>query len=471
MICLVNLVAAALAVTGVAGADFNILQHLGGNAQWLPGPEVTDISSDIPVGCTVDLAAFFSRHGSRYPDPGAYNEWSDLHKRLQAAQDLNFTDAKLDFLKTWKPVLSHPERQISQLSPTGYKELHDMGATWRLRYPDLYEYNTPFTMWSNWYKSGPRVRDSARLFAQGFLGPNATALTTIYALNSSDPLSWMNSLATSDLCKAYADEGGSPYKDEWDAIYLPPIRSRLNAFIHGGFNFTQWDVSIIPYLCGFETQITGRRSPFCELFTEDEILQYEYAQDLRYWYGNGLGSDIEKYQMVPVVEMVVQRFIDGPNASYKTGNSTFVPPNIMAAFSNDGQINQIIAALGVFDTQEQLPANRTLPNRTFRASRLVPMRGTVAFERLSCAAGTTNATSQSYMRIRLNDVVYPVAKCTSGPGSSCPLAQYHAIIKSKLAEAGSFTKLCNTTDPSYSSEPRATFFMDNTLSYATVVKP
>jgi hypothetical protein len=443
------------------------------------GPDVTGISSDVPAGCQVDLAAFFSRHGSRYPDNGAYNEWIDLYKRIQAAGPFNVTDKKLDFLKTWKPVLSHPERQIAQISPTGYKELHDMGSTWRLRYPDLYEYNTPFTMWANWYKSSPRVRDSARLFAQGFVGPNSTDLTTIYALNSSDPASWMNSLATSDLCKAYNDEGGSPYKDEWDAIYLPPIRSRLNAKIQGSFIFTQGDVSIIPYLCGFETQITGRRSPFCELFTENEVLQYEYAQDLRYWYGNGLGSDIEKHQMLPVVEMVAQRFVDGPNATYKTGNVTFVPPKIMAAFSNDGQINQIIAALGVFDDEPQLPGNATVPNRKFRASRLVPMRGTVAFERLSCSARSSHSTGgytkdagrPAYMRIRLNEVVYPVVGCRDGPGSSCPLGRYQSIVQDKLRDAGSFTKLCNVTNPAFSSEPSATFFMDNTLSYATVVKP
>lgn len=394
------------------------------------GPEVTGISSDIPSDCHVDLAAFFSRHGSRYPDPGAYAEWTSLHERLQAAP-LDVTDAKLVFLKTWKPVLTHPERQIAQLSPTGYRELHEMGTQWRLRYPTLYEYNTPFTMWANWYKSSPRVRDSARLFAQGFLGPNATELATIYALNSSDPRSWMNSLATSDLCSAYEDESGSPYKDEWEAIYLPPVRARLNAKIHGGFNFTQKEVSIIPYLCGFETQTTGRPSPFCDIFSEDEILQYEYAQDLRYWYGNGLGSDIEKYQMLPVVDMLVRRFMDGPEARYENGNSTFTPPRIMASFSNDGQINQIIAALGVFDNEPQLLGNMTLPNRLFRSSRLVLKRGTVAFERLSCSSNSNEtshayaqdrSSDQKYMRIRLNEVVYPVAECTSGPGSSCPLA-------------------------------------------------
>lgn len=443
------------------------------------GPEVTGISSDVPGGCRVDQAAFFSRHGSRYPDSGAYKEWQDLHTHIQAAKPFQVSDKSLEFLQSWQPVLSSPEKQIGQLSTTGYKELHEMGSTWRLRYPDLYDYNTPFTMWSNWYNSGPRVRDSARLFAQGFVGPNATELTTLLALNASDPRSWMNSLGTSDLCKAYNDNGGSPYTDQWADIYLPPIQQRINALIQGGFNFTQKEVSIIPYLCGFETQITGKRSSFCDIFTEAEILQYEYAQDLRYWYGTGLGTDIEKYLMLPVVDMVVRRFLDGPKATYDVGNMTFAPPNVMAAFANDGQINQILAAIGVFDNQSPLPANMTLPDRTFRASRLVRMRGTVAFERLSCVSDTANSTSrytsnqpdpQAYMRLRLNDVVYPVVGCTGGPGSSCPLSQYHQIIQGKLDVAGNFSQICNSTDSSFTAQPKANFFMRNALPFANMVK-
>ena len=436
---------------------------------------MTGISSDVPAGCKVELAAFFSRHGSRYPDNGAYNQWKDLYDRIQAASNLTISDESLAFFKTWKPVLSDPSNQIGQISTTGYRELTSMGANWRLRYPDLYDYNTPFTMWANYYKSGPRVRDSARMFAHGFLGPNATDLGTIYALNASDPRSWGNSLATSDLCTAYNDDGGSPYTDVWANIYLPPIRARLNAGMHGDFNLTQSDISLIPYLCGFETQITGRRSPFCDVFTEEEVLQYEYAQDLRYWYGTGLGTDIEKYNMLPVLNGLVQRFVDGPNATYQTGNGTFVPPKIMASFSNDGQINQLVAALGIFDNEPQLPANRTLPDRKFRASRLVPMRGTVAFERLSCPAAssypTSNSTGQAYMRILLNEVVYPVVNCTSGPGSSCPLSQYQSIVENKVDAVGDFTKVCNTTDSSFTARPTATFFRDNTLPWQIVVKP
>jgi acid phosphatase len=434
----------------------------------LSGPEVTGISSDIPAGCTVDQAAFFSRHGSRYPDRGAYNEWTNLSSRINAAQ-FTVRDSKLAFLSTWKPVLTNPDQQIAQISTTGYKELYEMGGTYRLRYPNLYAYNTPLTLWANYYTSGPRVRDSARLFARGFLGPNATDLGSIYALNASAPASFMNSLAPSDLCPAYSDNGGGAQKDTWDAIYLPPIQKRLNKLIKGRFQFTQYDISIVPYLCGFETQITGSTSPWCGLLTEKEILQYEYSQDLRYWYGTGLGTDIEKYMMVPVLDGLVQRFVDGPNKTYRNSDgTTFVPPKILASFSNDGQMNQLVAALGVFDKELQLPANNIPKNRLFRASNFVSMRGTVTFERLSC---TNKKVKNVSIRVRLNDVVYPVAGCTSGPGKSCPLIQYQEIVKSKLKQAGDFKKICNVTNAAIPDRKIATFFTDVALPFATLVKP
>jgi acid phosphatase len=217
------------------------LQNIRYNANNASGPEVTGISSDIPSGCTVDQAAFFSRHGSRYPDRGAYNEWANLSSRIDAGQ-FTVRDSKLAFLLTWKPVLTNPDQQIAQISTTGYKELYDMGCTYRLRYPNLYAYNTPLTLWANYYTSGPRVRDSARLFARGFLGPNATDLGSIYALNGSASASFMNSLAPSDLCPAFSDNSGGAHKATWDAIYLPPIQKRLNKLITGSFQFTQSDV-------------------------------------------------------------------------------------------------------------------------------------------------------------------------------------------------------------------------------------
>lgn len=78
-------VAALAALAGIIAstdAKFDPLQHLGGNSPWFEGPNVFDISPDTPEGCIVDQAAFSSRHGSRYPDQGAYNGWLDLSAKV-----------------------------------------------------------------------------------------------------------------------------------------------------------------------------------------------------------------------------------------------------------------------------------------------------------------------------------------------------------------------------------------------------
>jgi hypothetical protein len=46
------------------------------------GPNIHGISSDVPEGCTVEQAAYVVRHGSRYPDGGAYQEWVALYNKV-----------------------------------------------------------------------------------------------------------------------------------------------------------------------------------------------------------------------------------------------------------------------------------------------------------------------------------------------------------------------------------------------------
>lgn len=118
------------------------------------------------------------------------------------------------------------------------------------------------------------------------MGPNST-YGDVYVIKSTDPKSIANSLAPSDSCPTYSDNGGGANLTAWNNLYLPAVTKRVNSHIHGNLNFTDSDVSIFPYLCGFETQITGRESPWCNIFNEDELRKYEYAQDLRYYYGSG----------------------------------------------------------------------------------------------------------------------------------------------------------------------------------------
>ncbi|KAK2731179.1 hypothetical protein FQN55_004904 [Onygenales sp. PD_40] len=452
--------------------DFDPLEHLGANSPWFAGPNVNHISSDIPAGCTVDQAAYIVRHGSRYPDAGAYEQWTELHEKIQSARFR--ARGSLKFIPDWDPVLSHPEQQIAQLSVTGYKELYDMGTTLRHRYPTFYTDNTPYFLWSNEFQ---RTIDSARLFARGYLGPNATTYGTVHAVNSTSPDSVGNSLATSDLCPNFADASGGDFAKKWDSIYLPPITKRLNRLLVGNLTLTDEDTSKFMYLCGFETQITGQRSPWCDVFSEREVMQYEYRQDLRYYYGTGPGAGKNMTVMYPVLQAVVGLLEDGPGmAAAKTpcedgdvdgGNECTTPlPPLIVAFTHDNQINELVSITGVFDELEPLSPKRMGRNSIYSSSRVNPMRGTVAFERLNCSSSTSSEPIN--IRIRLNDAVYPLPTCHSGPGHSCPLTKYAAYVREKVRSEevyGSFAAVCGLSE-SYgdgNGDGAATFFTDLTL--------
>ena len=111
----------------------------------------------------------------------------------------------------------------------------------------------------------------------------------------------------------------------------------------------------------------------------------------------------------------------------------------------------------------------TDPSRHFHATYMVNFLGNIAMERLNCVVnGSTltqqqhqgmfhqanvlggtlnvtlnNATNQTFVRIRANDAPIPLPGCTSGPGSTCPLDQFTAMVNGPLkAAAGDFVEKC-----------------------------
>ena len=368
----------------------------------------------------------------------------------------------------------------------------------------------------------------------------------------------------------------------WDAIYLPPVTARLNALLIGNLNFTTSDVSLFPYLCGFESHITGTLSPWCGTFSDAELANYEYRQTLRYYYGMGPGVDLASKMMLPFLNSLVGLLAQGPGVNGTLANGTsFTLPDIITAFLNDGQITELGAATGVWDDQSPLSGTEIPSDWKYIASHFVSMRGTVAFERLNCAAGSNSSTTtpvtptstscsifpttttaldchhdncyrqfaqstalvsafcanyttatstattglptfvtqcssipsaissacscvvpapvtpascgvsststltstsatatstssgnQTYIRIMLNDAVYPVPSCQNGPGKSCLMSDYVAYLGEKIEAAGNLHDRCNITNAASPTSPKgASFFTNLADSWLATVTP
>ncbi len=204
--------------------------------------------------------------------------------------------------------------------------------------------------------------------------------------------------------------------------------------ITGDLTFTTSDVSLFPYLCGFESQITGTLSPWCSTFTDAELEQYEYAQDLRYYFGIGPGVGLASKMMLPFVNRFVGILNQGPGVNGTFANGTeFTLPNILTAFINDGQITELGAATGVWDNTIPLSGTEIPAGYAYLASRFVSMRGTVAFERLNCAVSSPNSKREEEqggnpkVTIRLTTTVCPTPEPTAWTTNTVLVTKTHTI--------------------------------------------
>ena len=69
------------------------------------------------------------------------------------------------------------------------------------------------------------------------------------------------------------------------------------------------------------------------------------------------------------------------------------------------------------------------------------MHGRIIFELLSCKTDTQSSPGE-FVRLNINDGITAIPGCDSGPGKSCPLAEFAARTKKRGEEVGNFNKLC-----------------------------
>ncbi|KAJ5983413.1 phosphoglycerate mutase-like protein [Penicillium waksmanii] len=458
------------------------LQYSGGNSPYFAGPNVNGVSNETPEKCTVQQAAYVVRHGSRFPDTGSYNSWVALQEKIQIAVNGTGFNARgsLSFIEDWSPVLTNPTLQIAQESMTGWKEASDLGYQLRARYPDFYEDGSPFYVWANQYKNPineSRVVQTARAFVNGYLYEFADTYGTVISVNSTGSVNAIgNSLGPSDSCPTFAStsSGGNNVTD-FDDTWVPRALKRINSLVKGNLTFDETDILFFPYLCGYESQITGNLSPWCGVFTEDELRNYAYSQDLSYYYGVGPGADgPAPVLFLPFLESLTELLSKGPSQTgVDADGNPFTVPNLIMAFLNDNQIAEMTAAMGIFDEEAPLSSTRLPKNHLYNIAHWITMRGTVAFEVLNCSTGNKHGSStEPYIRVLFNDAVYPIASCHDGPGKSCLLSKYVSLLKKKSQKAGSFIEYCNVTGSNHpETVGGASFFTDLSLDFLTFVKP
>lgn len=289
-----------------------------------------------------------------------------------------------------------------------------------------------------WASDSNRVIETARHFALGFFGidysaTNAAILEVISEHHSlgADTLTPGRTCLNNKQDEREGQLKGYRLMGEYRRTYVGPIRKRL--LEQTGMSFTDEEIYSMQEMCGFETTVRGR-SDWCDVFTQDEFLSFEYARDILHYYRAGPGQKYAASMGWLWLNATTNLLLGGPSAG-----------SLFFSFVHDGDIAPMITALDIINDKEHLPISHIAHDRKWRKSQVAPMGGRIIFELLSCKR-PEEKRSEKFVRLNINDGITVIPGCDNGPGRSCSLEQFAARTKKKGEEVGDFKGLCGLDD-------------------------
>lgn len=261
-------------------STFDIKKYWGNLSPWysLSSADygLPDASPQLPDGCEIVQVHLLYRHGARYPTSGAAP--ATFAQKLHNATSTGFNvTGDLEFLSDWTYKLG-----AELLTPFGRSQLYMLGVQYRQLYGELLNnFTETNTIPVFRTQSQDRMVKTAENFAAGFFGvPEYVDQVNIEILVETPGVN--NSGAPYEICtnSNVGSRGGigSTAASAFAKNAFNATLARLNSQV-SGLNFTPTDAIAMLQLCSYETHALGY-SAFCDLFTQEDFLNYEYYYDL-----------------------------------------------------------------------------------------------------------------------------------------------------------------------------------------------
>ena len=413
----------------------------------------------LPAGSNITQFHMIHRHGSRYPttDSNVVTFGRGLAEIISKG-NTNFT-GDLSFVNSWSYGLG-----AEILVPVGRQELFDSGVLHYYNYGHLYNTSTKIIARTT---TQDRMLKSAENFMAGFFGLSWTQNATLEPIIEGDYFN--NSLAGYDNCnnsnKAVA-AGGTNASAEWQGVYLVNATSRLQAMSGDSYKWNTSSTYAAQTICPYETVAFGY-SAWCDLFTYEEWLGFEYSIDLSFAGNNYFQSPTGRAVGIGYVEEVLarlnQHLLTSATAQDNItldNNTTTFPLNqtLYFDFSHDTNIAAVLTAFGLTQFAPVLPAKGPIPqNQQLIVSHLQPFGARLDIEIITApqpVSATRGYDSDeyeeggptTYVHFIINQRTLPLGKSLSDCGQRtdgwCEVGTFLKVQEGMLAKA-KYDESCN----------------------------
>nr|XP_002738932.1 PREDICTED: multiple inositol polyphosphate phosphatase 1-like [Saccoglossus kowalevskii] len=379
------------------------------------------------------------RHGVRYPGKQFYGNISQLIDLQEQIESEEFFHLKAQT----NPFLDVTEAQ--QLAENGRQELRNLGIRYANYFSELFLDGTAqnFTEKCVFISSDlPRTRDSAKAFILG--------MQSIVGNDKDDELKMMMEdqieildIATDFMLRFYYNcekvvQTVQRNKTALAEYYLFGDGSEINSVVDGvskrlkikHSRLTNEHVQMLYTLCSTTLAIFNEIS-WCEVFTQDELRVMEYWSDVKqYWkksYGHKINYHISCQFLQHIFSTLEDNHDNSPVGVFRFGHAETLIP--------------LLSILGLYKDEEiilKYDNYHSNWNRTFRASKLSPFAGNIAFVLYSCTDSTGNSTYMIEVLLHEQPVTLPC--CASTLCSYDVIKQFY----STWLEDCDLTELCGT---------------------------
>lgn len=423
--------------------EWNILRHLGGNGPWVARPHEREVSP-LPLKCAVDQVHMISRHAERFPTQNAGARHLLLLEKLRGNEVK--LSGSLEFAANWQYFSRNVSVDFEKLTShgpyAGTLQAFNTGQKLQRRYDHLVNLNYTTNFWSC---DADRDIETARHFAKGFFGNDweESGIANLIVVPETIDRG-CDTLTPGRTCLRYINDlvnghdRGYGELDAWQRIFTKPIAGRLQKDAQG-LSFDAAEIYSMMEMCGFEILAKGS-SPWCEIFTQQEWLDFEYGRDLLHFYRSGPGNQFAGVMGQLWLEATT-KLLTNEAAS-----------GVYASFVHDGDIVPLLATLGILDETRKpgyLPNDRRKDDRRWKTSDVTPMGGRLLFERVTCSnTGIGANLRRSYVRLFINDGIVDLEQSMLGAGLSnaVGMKQWSEMVRSKRDRFGDFRKTCGLSD-------------------------
>ncbi|XP_059615175.1 multiple inositol polyphosphate phosphatase 1-like [Phlebotomus argentipes] len=337
----------------------------------------------IDSGCLPERFWLLSRHGTRLTpqrDTKYLSEKLPVIQREILSQNNALCREDVALLASWKWDVNVTEDKSEFLSTQGWEDLRGLARYFQNQFPALLQKKYSKRKYFFRHTNKQRTQASFEAFAEGLFGSYKNVEAAPIPQN--DTL-----LRPYDFSEEWKEQEKSVYQDGSEYRKFRESLNFLNMIDNvskrAGYNtsLTPEAVEMLFKACIYDQAWRIEEpSPWCSLFTPNDVKVLEYLHDLEEYYINGGASDINKSLANELLDNFLTHFMSNED------------PKVVAFFTHSTTVELFLTALGIAQDDTALMADNfdAMENRKWRTSEIAPFASNLVIVSLSCNSGPRN---------------------------------------------------------------------------------